>query len=1325
MTTQKSGHEWRFSIVLIALMVTAFMLVSSAAAADTGAKFKGFGGTGPYPVANFSADKVTGQAPLTVQLFDNSTYEGTLVSRLWDFGALGTSTAANPSITFTAPGTYTVSLRVENATGFVSNESGEKPIGSTTYTLPFITVTAGTDLAADYTVNPASGSIPVGYTAQFNDTSVGNPTAWLWDFGDSTPTSTLQNPTHVFSVAQIYSVKLTITNATGHTATTTKPITVNPATAPVANFTNSTADGTGVAPLNVTFTDTSLNLPTSWAWQFGDGATSTLQNPYHVFSLPGNHQVNLTATNGAGSSTTSYWINTTGPKAPIANFTANGNDATAVSPGPTLIGAAPFSVAFVDNSSTDADRQASSWLWTFGDGQQSTSRNVTHVFQSAGTYNVQFTATNSGGSSSAFMTIQVGPTTVPVANFQFNTTDSAADGAIFTNAEMLVTNKAIWFNSTSTNAPTSTSWTFSDGVTSTQTNFTRTFSTAGNYWVLLSVSNSAGSGSKINFFTITDSVVGAKPVSNFTMDCNGVVKKAGETLTVTYPAVVNFTNTSTNNPTSWTWFEDGTQFATTKDATYTFNQVGTFPIQLIVANANGTSSASGTVVVQAPANAPVANFTYTPTEAQAAPATFQFTDTSTNNPTAWSWNFDDGQTSTLQNPSHIFQNPGNYTVRLTATNSVGSNTTTKLITVTTLQPPVASFTASSATAVGGNKTSADAEIQGPIPFVVNFTSTSTMNPTSFLWQVTGTGVSFTRTTNAFDYTFDTPGKYNVQLTVYNAAGQNVVYKSAYVNVTPSAPAPDFTWTPTSPIKGQPVQFTDTTLYGPTGWSWSFGDGGLSSAQNPSHTYANAGNYTVTLTTWNSVNGPKTVSKTITVADLAPPVANFTWSPEEPKVGDLVTFTDASTNNPTSWTWVIENTQYNVQNPSVTFTTPGLKIAFLIATNAAGSSAAKLVQINVAEVPVTITPTPEVPIVADFTMDTNTGVAPLAVQFVSTSTGPYTSLDWTILLGEDVVDTMVGETPSFTFANPGTYTVLLEASNSGTGEVATKEQTVTVTATPTTTVTTTVTTTAIGGNQPFPSAHVMPGRVEAEDYDITAGYPAYSDTTAANEGGAYRQDAVDIEVGGSNYNVGWIRPTEFLTYSVDVPTGAAGAYTIAFRMANPSGAKSFNVYVDGVSVGTVNLPATGSFNTWTTVQTPSVQMTEGRHVIKVDFPSTTSINFDYMDIQGGAPVTTTTTVVTTTTTAQPTTGGATFTAAPIPVKKSSAIKFTVTPAPGKTIKSAWWTFDKAGHYNTWNSRTINPTFYYPAVGTYTPLVILTYTDGTTQTVEKAGYVQVIA
>jgi len=143
-----------------------------------------------------------------------------------------------------------------------------------------------------------------------------------------------------------------------------------------------------------------------------------------------------------------------------------------------------------------------------------------------------------------------------------------------------------------------------------------------------------------------------------------------------------------------------------------------------------------------------------------------------------------------------------------------------------------------------------------------------------------------------------------------------------------------------------------------------------------------------------------------------------------------------------------------------------------------------------------------------------------------------------------------------------------------------------------------------------------------------------------------------------------------------------------------------------------------------VQPPAFQLSEGRHVIKVDFGSS-SMNFDYMNIQkSSAPVTTTPTVTTPTTTITQS-GAATFTAAPNPVKKSTAIKFTVTPKAGKTIKSVWWTFDKVGHYNTWNSRTINPTFYYPAVGTFTPLVQITYTDNSVETVEKTGFVRVVA
>ncbi len=165
--------------------------------------------------------------------------------------------------------------------------------------------------------------------------------------------------------------------------------------------------------------------------------------------------------------------------------------------------------------------------------------------------------------------------------------------------------------------------------------------------------------------------------------------------------------------------------------------------------------------------------------------------------------------------------------------------------------------------------------------------------------------------------------------------------------------------------------------------------------------------------------------------------------------------------------------------------------------------------------------------------------------------------------------MNGTTPTYTFQTAGTYAVALTAKNTSTNESATVTRSVTVTAPP-------------GGNRPYPSAHYVPGRVEAEDYDVTAGSPAYSDTTAANEGGVYRFDAVDIEVGGSNYDVGWIRNGEFLNYTVEIAT--AGAYTMTARVASMSGAAA-ELSVDGAPAATVTVPNTGSYGVYRTVSVP--------------------------------------------------------------------------------------------------------------------------------------------
>ena len=146
---------------------------------------------------------------------------------------------------------------------------------------------------ANFTSNVINGTSPL--SVQFNDISTGNPTSWIWYFGDSL-NSTEQNPVHNYSTAGTYNVSLTAINAVGNN-TITKTV----YTAPVANFETSTM--ACEAPLSVTFTDLSTGNITSWYWEFGDGGNSTEQNPTYIYQIPGLYSVTETVTGPGGSNT--------------------------------------------------------------------------------------------------------------------------------------------------------------------------------------------------------------------------------------------------------------------------------------------------------------------------------------------------------------------------------------------------------------------------------------------------------------------------------------------------------------------------------------------------------------------------------------------------------------------------------------------------------------------------------------------------------------------------------------------------------------------------------------------------------------------------------------------------------------------------------------------------------------------------------------------------------------------------------------------------------------------------------------------------------------
>ena len=238
------------------------------------------------------------------------------------------------SLTYTYPGSAPGLVQIvytggSGATVLASSDFGFNPsststvgpTGSATSTPTGTTTTASPTPVpapvASFTGTPLTGTAPL--TVRFTDLSANSPTLWAWNFGDgNTTNATVQNPVHTYAAPGNYTVSLTASNSGGNnTFTRTNYIQVT-APLPVANFTGTPLSGT--SPLTVQFTDRSINSPTSWVWNFGDGSTlSTAQNPSHTYSSVGLYTVSLNATNAAGSNTmtkTNY-VNVT-----ISNFSS-------------------------------------------------------------------------------------------------------------------------------------------------------------------------------------------------------------------------------------------------------------------------------------------------------------------------------------------------------------------------------------------------------------------------------------------------------------------------------------------------------------------------------------------------------------------------------------------------------------------------------------------------------------------------------------------------------------------------------------------------------------------------------------------------------------------------------------------------------------------------------------------------------------------------------------------------------------------------------------------------------------------------------------------
>ncbi len=328
-------------------------------------------------------------------------------------------------------------------------------------------------LLAGFTGAPTTGDAPL--AVNFTDTSTGNVTSWSWSFGDGGGAS-IQNPNYVYATPGLYTVVLTVGDGSGvDTFTRTDYIAVEEP-APVADFT--AAPTVGLAPLNVSFSDTTTGNVTGWSWTFGDGGSSSAQNPGHVYTTPGLYTVSLVASGpgGADTRTQTDLVLVEWP-APVGGFS-----------GTPTSGTAPLVVAFTDGSTGNV----TSYSWDFGDGNGSSAQNPNHTYTSGGTYTVALTVTGPGGSDVFTATDYVDVLDpAPVANFSGTPTSGQAP-------------LAVAFSDLSSGPITSWSWNFGDGGSSSGQNPFWSYGTPGSFTVSLTVQGPGGSDvlTKTDYITV-------------------------------------------------------------------------------------------------------------------------------------------------------------------------------------------------------------------------------------------------------------------------------------------------------------------------------------------------------------------------------------------------------------------------------------------------------------------------------------------------------------------------------------------------------------------------------------------------------------------------------------------------------------------------------------------------------------------------------------------------------------------------------------------------------------------------------------------------------
>lgn len=781
----------------------------------------------PYPLAMFTADTICTGNPTS---FSDNSYTpaaDSLVTWYWQFGDGTTATNQNTAHTYADSGHYNVQLVVNSSIGCSDS------LTNTVYVSPYP--------VALFTADTACLGAPTTFTGLSYTAAIDSIISWQWDFGDGN-TSLLQNPVHSYGTSGNFTVVLIAGSSLGCNDTLVADIYVSPL--PQALFAGDTVC-TGV---HTTFTDlsstTATDSITSWVWDFGDGQSSSVQHPTHLYGDTGIYPVTLIVNTSLGCTDTIINDVYNSPM-PVAVFTA---DTACLGQNTT----------FTDLSYTPAQDTIISWHWDFGNGNASATKHPNHIYADTGHYNVTLIVQSGiGCTDTVENTIYVSP--YPHALF---TADTACLGA---------TTSFTGFSYTDAlDSIISWVWDFGDGTTDSLANPTHTYITSGVFNAALIVTSSIGCSDTLQ----QDIYVSPPPVIVFSVDsaCRGYVSTFTDLTSIVLP----------DSAVSWQWYFGDGDSSAAQNPTHIYPDTGHYAVSFSMVTAIGcVSNATGDAYVKPH---PVADFLVNPT---CSGFTTVFTDQSLAAPNdllvSWYWDFGDGSNSALQSPLHTYSDTGTYSVMLVAEGLLGCSDTI-FHDVHIIPLPVPDFEAL-------------AVCYGDSTVFVDLTDGLSYPATGWLWDF-GDGTTDTVQNPVHLYT--QPGIYNVQMIVTNTFNCS---DSISRNVTVHhLPEPGFSFN--NVCLNENTVFTDTSSFvinAITAWLWQFGDSSSATLQNPSHLYGNYGNFNVTLSVTDSAGCSDSLTQAVTVYPL--PVAAFVS--DSICSGETAIFADSSTTvtgTIDTWSW---------------------------------------------------------------------------------------------------------------------------------------------------------------------------------------------------------------------------------------------------------------------------------------------------------------------------------------------------------------------------------------------------------------------------------------